>query len=175
MLEGYIPRTLKAIGNICDIPDRQRLRRFVDERSYLIRVHGKPKDKYVLMYYIPTWMRDFFFDPTRSRYLYSTSLVIDECQRAIKCHILDPDPHPYYGLTYFFTPTPKLSGEIPIGNIANATYLLESVRNGPDRHELLLFLEYLSGINWFDIYHGGWGQRDLTNKIVHWVCTTLVG
>ena len=94
-MEGYIRRTLKAIGSICNIPDRQRLRRFVDERSYLIRVHGKLKDKTYLMYYVPMWMRDFFFDPTRSRYLYSTSLVIDECQKAIKHLILDLNPHSY--------------------------------------------------------------------------------
>ena len=120
-------------------------------------------------------MHVFFLDPTRSRYLYSTSLVIDECQKTIEHHIPGPAPYPYYGLVHFFTLTPKLSGEIPIGNIANATYLLESARNGSDRRRLLLFLEYLSEINWFDIYHRGWEQRHLTNRIAYWVCTTLVG
>jgi hypothetical protein len=178
MMEGDIPRTLKVIGNICNIPDRQRSRRFVDERSYLIRFHGKSHDKYILKYYVPMWMRDFFFDPIRSRYLYSTSLVLDECQKAIKHHILDPNPHSHvnFGLVYFFTPTStSLSGEIPIGKIANATHLLESARNGPDKHELLLFLKYLYEIHWFDIYHRGRGHRDLTNRIVRWVSTTLVG
>jgi hypothetical protein len=125
----------------------------------------------------PLWTRDFFFDPTRSRYLYSTSLIIDEYQKAIKRFILHPNPHSYvdYGLAYFFTPTPRaLSGEIPIGNIANATHLLESATNGPD-NELLLFLEYLSEIHWFDIYARGPGQRYMTNRIMYWVCTTLVG
>jgi len=177
MMEGYVSRTLREIGNICNIPDRQCLMRFVDEHSYLIRIHGKPKDKYVLKYYVPTWMRDFFFDPTRSRYLYSTSLVIDEYQKAIKHITRDPNAgaHSYVdnGLVHFFAQTPTLFGEIC--NIANATHLLESARNGSDRHELLLFLEYLSEIHWFDIYHRGLGQRYLTNRIMHWVYTTLVG
>jgi hypothetical protein len=135
-------------------------------------------DKYVLSYYVPSlWTCDFFFDPTRSRYLYSTSLIIDECQKAIKHLILDPKPHSYVncsGLANFFTPTPTLFGEIPIGNIANATHLLESATNGPD-NELLLFLEYLSEIHWFDIYNRGEGQRYMTDRIMYWVCTTLVG
>ena len=178
MMEGYILRTLREIGKICKILDRQPLMRFVDEHSYLIRIHGKPKDKHLLKYYVPTWMRDFFFDPTRSRHLYSTSLVIDECQKAIKHITRDPNAgaHSYVdnGLVPFFKPTPTLFGEIC--NIAKATHFLESARNGSDRHELLLFLEYLSEIHWFDIYwHGDQGRRDLTDRIVHWVCTTLVG
>ena len=145
--------------------------------THLIHIHEKSNDKYVLTYNVQMRMCDFFFDPTRSRYLYSTSLIIDECQKAIKHHILDLNPrsHVNYGLVYFFTPTPTLSGEIPIGNIANATHLLESARNEPDGHPLLLFLEYLSEIYWFDIYHRGQGQRYLTNSIMHWACTTLVG
>jgi hypothetical protein len=135
------------------------------------------KDKYVVGYYVSNWLCDFFFDPNRSQYLYSTSLVIDKCQKAIKSLILDPHPtlHKTNSLVYFFTPTPTPCGETPIGNIANATRLLESARNGSDEHELLLFLEYLSEIHWFDIYNRGWDQRYLANRIVHWVCTTLVG
>jgi hypothetical protein len=170
--------TLKQIGNICNTPDRQRLRRFVGEHSYLIRTHIKVEDKCVLGYHVPNFLRTFFFDPNRSRYLYSTSLVIDKCQKAITSLIFDPNPdfHNYRALVYFFTLTPTPSGEIPIGNIANATRLLESARNGSDRHELLLFLKYLSEIHWFDIYNKGWRQRHLTNRIVHWVTyTTHVG
>jgi len=176
-MEGYTPRSLREIGNICNTPDRQLLRRFVDEHPYLIRIHRKVEDKYVLGYYVPIWLRDFFFDPDRSRYLYSTSLVIDKCQKAIKRLILDPNAnfHKDDNLVYFFMPTPTPSGEIPISNIANATRLLESARNGPDRNELLRFLDYLSKIHWFDIYNRGRDQRHLTNRIVHWVCTTLVG
>jgi hypothetical protein len=179
-----VSSSLKEIGNFCNTSDRQHLRRFVDGLSYLIRTraHEKVKDNYVLGYYVPNWMRnlrDFFFDPNRCRYLYSTSLVIDECRKAIESLILDPNPDSYktHGLVHFFTPTPSLSpsGENPVSNIANATRLLKSATNGSDRNELLLFLKYLSEIHWFDIYNRGWGPRYLTNGIVHWVCTTLVG
>jgi len=40
-------------------------------------------------------MLDFFSDPSRSRYLYLSSLVIDKCQKAIKTFILDPDTDSY--------------------------------------------------------------------------------
>ena len=78
-IEGYVPRSLREIGDICNTPHEQRLRRLEDEHSYLIRMHIKVKAKYVLQYYVPNWLRGFFFDPNRSQYLYSTSLVIDKC------------------------------------------------------------------------------------------------
>jgi len=172
-----MPTSLREIGNVChgNTPNRQHLRRFVDEQSYLIPIHTQVKGKYVLGYYVPIWMRDFFLDPNRSQYLYSTSLVVDECRKAIKSLILDPNPDSYKndGLLYFFTPTPIPSDETPFANIANATRLLESARNGSDKHDSLLL--FLSEINWFDIYNRGWRQRHLTNRIVYWVCTTLVG
>jgi hypothetical protein len=130
-------------------------------------------------------MCDFFLDPNRSRYLYSTSLVIDKCQMAIKSLILDLNPDSYYvhGVTFFFAPTQSLRPScghiidrgILMETMANATRLLESARNGSDRPALLPFLEYLSEIPWFHIYNRGWRQRRLTNGIVHWVCTSLVG
>ena len=172
-----MPRSLREIGDIYNIPDRQRLRRLVDERSNLIHIHTRVEAKYVLQYSVPNWLRDFFFDPNRSRSLYSTSLVIDNCQKAIKSCILDPNPgfDKIRSLVYFFMPTLRRpSGEIPIDNIANATRLLESARSGTDRHELLLFLNYLSEIHWFDIYNRDWSGRHFTNGIMHWVCTTLV-
>ena len=176
-IEGYVSSSRRKIGNIFDTPDRRRLKRFVDEHSYLICTHEKVKDKYVLRYYVPKWMDDFFFDPNRSLHLYSISLVIKECRKAIQSLILDLTPDFYNdGLVYFFMQTLTPSGEIPIDNMANATRLLESARNRSDRKELLLFLEYLSEIHWFDIYlNGGWVQRHFTNRLVHWVCTTLVG
>ena len=163
-----------SLRETCNTLDQQCLSRFVDEHSYLIRIPLKVADKYVLQYHVPIWIRDFFLNPNRSQYLYSTSLVIDECQKAIKHLILDPylDFYKNEGLIDFFTPTPTLSAEIPI---ANATRLLEGARNGSDRHELLLFLENLSEIDWFNIYNGDWVRRRFTNGIVHWVCTTLVG
>ena len=168
------------IGDICNTLDRQRLRRCVDEHSYMIRIHRKVKDKYVLGYYVSTWLRDFFIDTNRSRDLYSTSLVIGKCQKTINSLILAPNPHFYNNLSslkYFFTPTPTPTppSEIPIDNIANATRLLERARNGSDRNELLLFLQYLSEIHWSDIYNRGGEKRHLTTRIMHWVCTTLVG
>ena len=174
---GFMPKSLGAIQDICKTPDRQCLRRVVDEHPCLVRIHEKVADKYVLEYYVLDWMRDFFFNPNRCRYLYSTSLVIHKCLKAIESLLVDPTPdsHNDPGLVYFFTPMPTPSGEAPNGNIANATRLLKSATNGSDRHELLLSLEYLSEIHWFDIYNRSRGQRHLTNIIVHWVCTTLVG
>ena len=153
--------------------NRQRLEMFVDFYRYLIGIPMKVEDKYVFGYYVPNWtVRDFFLSPNRSRYLYSTSSVIDNCQKAINSHFLDPNPDYYASssLLYFFTPRPTLSGEIPT---ANATRLLESAINGSDRNELLLFLQHLSEIHWFDIYNRRHDQRDFTNTIVHWVCTIV--
>ena len=166
--------SLREIGNTCNTLDQQCLSRFVDEHSYLIRIPLKVADKYVLQYYVPIWIRVFFLNPNRSQHLYSTSLVIDECRKAIESLILDPHPtlHKTKNLACFFTPMPTPSGEIPV---ANATRLLESATKGSDTNELLLFLEYLSKIDWFDIYNRGRSRRHFINRIVHWVCTTLVG
>jgi len=177
MNTSYGPSSLTELGSICNTPDRQHLRRFVDEHSYFYRIQNRRANgKYVLNYYVPVWMGDFFLDPNRSRYLYSTSLVIDACQKAIKSLILDPIHFHARGPVDFFTPMqsnrPRL---VPIDNIAPATHLLESAGNGSDRNELLLFLEYLSKIPWLDVYNGNQKQRRFTNRIVHWVCTTLVG
>ena len=175
--------SLREIGNICNTLDRECLRRFVYEHSYLICIHHWQwvKGKYVLGCYVPTWMCNFFLDPNRSRYLYSTSLVIDNCRTAIKSLILQAPNHfnSFFdqGVTLFFTPMTPSHG-ILIECMVNATHLLESARNGSDRHdELLLFLEYLSGIPWFIYCRPGSDrhQRRLTIGIAHWVCTILVG
>ena len=55
------------------------------------------------------------------------------------------------------------------GGISNASRLLEYVRNGADSNDLLLFLRYLSKIDWLNIYNK-WAQRRWTNEIAHWVC-----
>jgi len=180
-VQGNESQSLRELENgTCNTPDQQHLSRFLDEHSYLIYTSIEAEDKYVLEYYSPGLTNDFFLNPSRSRHLYSTSLVLNECQRAItKSLILDsnPDSNTNFSLLSFFKFTAVTwglsgPGEIPI---VNATHLLESTRNGPDRHELLLFLKYLSEIPWFDIYlNRGKSQRDLTNTIVHWVCTTLV-
>ena len=164
----------KRIRICCDI-HREDRRRFLREHSYLICAHEEVEDKYVLEYYVTNWMLDFFLDPNRCRHLYSTSLVIDVCRETIQILILDPDPFSFNGdLVEFFAPT--LPVELISGRLANATHLMESAaRSESERHELLLCLKDLSEIHWFDIYNRGQGQRRLTNGIVHWVCTTLVG
>ena len=170
----YGPGSLTELGNICNTPDRQRLRSLLNEHSYFCRIQRRSaNDRYVLQYWLPEWMQDFFLDPNRSRYLYSTSLVIDTCQKAIENLILDPTSNSdSMNLVDFFAP---LWCGVPIGNIANATHLLERAGNGSNRNELLLFLEYLSKIHWLDVYNGNEQQGRFTNGIVHWVCTTLVG
>jgi len=177
MHTSYGPGSLTELGNICNTPDRQRSRRVVDEHPYFHRMqHRRANGKYVLNYYVPVWVRGFFLHPNRSRYLYSTSLVIDACQKAIKSLILDPIHSHTSGPIDFFTPMQSMRPTlVPIDNIAPATHLLESAGNGSDRNELLLFLEYLSKIPWLDLYNGNEEQRQFTNGIVHWVCTTLVG
>ena len=67
--------------------------------------------------------------------------------------------------------------DIAVNGISDASRFLEHVGNGSDRNHLLRFLGNLSEIDWLDIYtsKSRWGLRRLTNNIVHWVCTTLVG
>ena len=177
-VEECQPQSLRELGNICNIPNQQCLRRYLDEHPYLTCAPIHAEDKTVLEYYAPIWTNDFFLNPNCFQYLYSTSLVINECQKAIKSLLLDPLANSSLNdnLVYFFKPTQTPSQvSTETFPIANATRLLQSTRTGSDRHELLLFLQYLSEIHWFDIYTRGWGQRDWINGVVHWVCTTLVG
>ena len=61
------PKSLREIGNFCNILDQQCLRKFIDEHSYLIHIrHKQIKDKHVLGYYVPHWLCDFVFDPNQS-------------------------------------------------------------------------------------------------------------
>jgi len=159
------PRSLREIGNFCNILDQQHLKKFIDEYSYLIHTqHKKIKDRHVLGYYVPHWLCDFFFDPYRSQSLYSTSWVIDQCQQAIEGFIR-PNSVSYSPLHFFMQPD---------GEISDATRLVEHVREGYNSNALLHFLEYLSKIHWLDIYSRGWHQRGLTHGIIHWMCITFV-
>jgi hypothetical protein len=177
-------RSLWEIAKICNIPDRQLLKRFVEEHTFLI--HTRPKKvegKHVSAYYVPRWLRGFFCDPNRSRCFYSTSWIITKCFHTIE-EYLGPD-RVYHSLVPFFVPTKYreisfASGDIVVPDIAvhgisDATCFLEHVRNGSDRNHLLRFLGKLSEIHWLDIYSESWAHRRLANEIVHWVCTTLVG
>jgi hypothetical protein len=145
----------------------------VDEHPHLIHIqHGyKFMDlkRRVLVYYVPRWLRGLFFDPSRSRSLYSSSWVIDKCQRAITSLIKQDRVYDLstFKLLSFFTPT-------NYGEISDASRLLEHTRNGSNNNDLLLFLKRLCEIHWLDVYTAGWDQRYLTNRLVQWVCTTLV-
>ena len=179
---GPEPQSLQEIGNICNISDRQLLKRFVEEHTFLIHTQPeKVEDRHVLAYYVPRWLRDFFFDPTRSRCFYSTSWIITKCFERIIEECLQPDCS-RNGLSPFFMPTgyDEVSfGDIVVRDIAAdgisyASRFLEHVRYGSDRDHLLRFLGNLSEIHWFDIYTKHLSIRYLANGIVHWVCTTLV-
>jgi len=174
MEESYIPRSLRKIGNICNMPDQQLLRRFIDENLYLIHIqHARVTDKYVLAYCTPRWLRDFFFDPNRSHSSYSTSRIIEKCQMAVK-RVIDPNHNIHcMALKPFFTP--KIYGDVAIGKISNATRLLESVRKGSNSNELLDFLGYLSEICWLDVNFSDVIQKALAIEVAQWVCITLVG
>lgn len=168
IMPDIVLKSPQEIVNICNLPDRWALKRFVDENSHLVHIangmviHGKV----VEAYYVPRWLRGFFFDPNRCQSLYSTSWVINKCQRAIE-GLIQQDSGFYLFSSFFVS---KKHGEIP-----GASHLLEHARNGSDRNELMLFLEYLSKVHWLDIYNAGQDQRRVTNGIIHWVFTTLVG
>jgi hypothetical protein len=183
---GAFPESkpLQEIGNICNILDRQLLKRFIEELTLL--VHAQPmkvKDRHVLGYYVPRWLRGFFFDPNRSRRSYSTSWIIGKCFEHVIEEHLQPDSE-FYTLSPFFVPE-RLGGgrlsfgdivvrDIAVDGISDASRFLERVRNGSARNDLLRFLGNLSEIHWLDVYTGRWAQIQLANEIVHWVCTTLV-
>ena len=141
------------------------------------------KDKQVLAYDVPRWLRGFFLDPNRSQCFYSTSWIITKCFEYTIEEYLRPDSD-FDLLLPFFVP-PKyyeiscgyiVVRDIAVNGISNASHFLEHVRNGSDRNQLLRFLGNLSEIHWLDIYDdANEGRIRLTIDIVHWVCTTLVG
>ena len=174
MEESRMPKSLRKIGNICNIPDKRLLRTFIDENFYLFHIqHKRVKDKLVLAYCTPRWLRDFFFDPNRSRSFYSASWIIEMCQAAVKSVFASNHDIHYMTLIPFFTPT--IYGDIAIGKIADATRLLESIRNGSNSNKLLDFLGYMSQICWLDVNFGDVIQKSLAIEIVQWLCLTLVG
>ena len=156
-------RSLKEIGNIYPTLDQRLLRRFVEQHSYLIHItHKMVNNKHLLAFRVPSHLCNFFFDPDRCRSIYSPSWVLDKCQQAIKRFIGESGRIHDPSTPLFFTQT-KFSSS-----------LLEHVRNETDSNDLLLFLGYLSRIDWLNIYKY-WAKRQLTHAIAHWVCTTLVG
>ena len=162
-------KSLREIGDTCNVTDRQVLRRSVEDHSCLIHTqYEEVKGKCVLVYSVPYWLREFLFHPNRSQCFYLTSWIIEECQGAMKNYILDPTY--YLDLIFFFTP---VSMQLCSG-LTHANYLLESVGSGSDTSLLLGFLGFLSEIDWLDIYDRPWDKNSLANSIMCWVCTTLV-
>ena len=162
-------KSLKEIGDTCNVKDRQLLRTSIKKCPYLIHIqHKEVEGKCVLAYRVPRWFHEFLFHHNRSQSFHLTSWIIEECQGAIKSSILDSNrQYHYMGLISFFMPMQS-------SKIAHASYLPESVGNGSDSSSLLGLPGFLSEIHWLDIYNRGWAQNFLANSIMHWVCTTLV-
>jgi hypothetical protein len=164
----FTAKSVRRMKIVCNIPDRQLLKMFTEENS-LLKIYGRQKFKYVSTYFVPQGLRDFLFDPIRSRCFCPTSWIIDRCQLAMKKIDSNVPSHFHSNLlTNFLWP------QAAIG-ISNASRLLEHVRNGSDKNDLLPFLTYLSELCWFDIYTRSNFGRQVANRIVHWVYTTLVG
>ena len=177
-----MPKSLREIGDICDIPDQQLLRRLLEEHTFSIHTQSKEvEDKHVLAYYVPRWLRGFFFDPNRSRRFYSTSWIIAKCFEAAVENLLPNGG--FVRLLPFFVPAINdeinfhdiVVRDITVDGISDATRFLEHVRYGSNRNDLLHFLGNLCEIHWLDIYTRDHASRCLANDIVHWLCTTLVG
>lgn len=166
-LQSY-NRSLREIGDICNIQDRQLLRRAIEE-NHLIHIHYKHDNpsghvfKLVRVYSTSSWLQFFFLDANRCRTFYSASWIIDKCQQAINITEIVAS-HDKGSIMKFFTPS-------DLNPIAHATHLLESVRNGSDRNEFLGFLGYLSEICWL----GSPSEIPMTLgiRIVKWAYTAL--
>lgn len=74
-------------------------------------------------------------------------------------------------LVLFFTPTPY--GDIARGEIAHGSHLLESIRDGSNKNDLLGFLEYLSEICWLDVNFSDVNKKALAIQIAQWACIIL--
>ena len=110
------PRTLSAICRICNIPDSHLVKRFLQEQSFLFYTRYTPLGtKPILTYCAPLQLCNFFFDPGRSRHLYSASWIIGKCWEAVECAINSQSEFPNTrdpvlpfqlasGLCHFFSP-----------------------------------------------------------------------
>jgi hypothetical protein len=66
------PEASQEICRICNIPDSHLVKRFLQEQSFLFHTwHAQHGKKLVFTYSAPLQLRNFFFDPGRSRHLYS--------------------------------------------------------------------------------------------------------
>jgi hypothetical protein len=135
--------------------------------------------KLILTYYASHQLRNFFFDPQRSRHLYSVPWIIGKCWDALECALemqINNESHgplfslnTAFGLEKFFLP--KQGCQISSASLMLAA---ETIKNGSDSNRLLGFLKFLSRIRWLDIsFHGESGET-CTQAIAQWVCIALV-
>jgi len=172
----YEPKTLLEISRIHNIQNLPFVKSFVREHSFLfqMRIRRGYRKKAVLGYSAPLHLRKFFFDPGRSRHLYSIPWIIGKCWEAVKCALqvqISPTYHSLgsaFGLQGFFIPNQDC--QIPGASLMLSA---ESIKNGPDDNNLLRFLESLCRIPWHTCLDSSEGA-ECTLAIAQWVCKTLV-
>ena len=174
--DSRTPKTLLEISRIYNIPNLPFLKSFVREHSFLfqLRIRRRYSEKAVIRYSAPFQLRNFFFDPGRSRHLYSVPWIIGKSWEAVKCAFQVQIPPTYHSLGSAF----GLQGFFKLNQycqISGASLMLsaESIRNGPDDNNLLRFLESLCRIPWHTCLDSSKGAN-CTLAIAQWVCKTLV-
>jgi len=175
------PKTLTEISMNYNISNPQLVKSFLQEHSFLFRltilnIMSKEGSLFrhaaTLAVSAPFQLRNFFFDPGRSRHLYSIPWIIDKCWEAVKCSLRVPPTYhsseSAFGLRNFFIPNQDCQ-------ISGASLMLsaESIRNGPDDDNLLRFLGSLYRIPW-DTCFSSYESYVCTLAIARWVCKTLV-
>ena len=166
-------KTLLDIGEVCNIADPQLVKRCLQEYSCLFYIKTKRDGaKCILTYHAPNELRNFFFDPGRSRHLYSAPWIIEKCWDNLQCALGMQLKFNHYcfdifDISEFFVPSQ--GRQIP-----SATLMIsQSIKNGSDMDALLWFLKFLSRIRWLDCF-GSPIDRTFTKAIAQWVCTALV-
>jgi hypothetical protein len=167
------PRSLSGICRICNIPDSHLVKRFLQEHSFLFHTwHAQHEKKLVFTYSAPRQLHNFFFDPGRSRHLYSAPLIIGKCWETVEQASTSQDSQLHrsvYGLHHFFIAKEGCQ-------FSRASHMLsaESIRNGSDSDSLLAFLKFLSRIPWLDIWYSNHWNTIWICAIANWVCKSLV-
>ena len=135
----------------------------------------------VRAYSSPLQLRSFFFDPGRSRRLYSLPCIIGKLWEGVEVVLgeqLKDGIRSYKfisGLRNFFTPKEDCQ-------FSSASLMLSaaSIGNRSDSDSLLGFLAFLSRIPWLDIWFTKPNGRPADSEfcataIAQWVCIALVG
>jgi len=169
------PKILTEISMHYNNSNPQLVKSFLQKHSFLFRLTmilvTRPLYGCIAVS-APFQLRNFFFDPGRSRHLYSIPWIINKCWEAVKCSLrVPPTCHafePAFGLRNFFIPNQDCQ-------ISGASLMLsaESIRNGPDDDNLLRFLGSLYRIPW-DTCFSSYESYVCTLAIAQWVCKTLV-